>query len=213
MILHFLKDHRGKYRAYDEIELHDLIMEDDSRGYFDTSSPVEMKPMLSWCAPVTEIANVIDKFDNRAFKDDVCRTVLNRCSYFYGQGYRFKKDAETAVWKCFAELTPDLGKNHEARENYIDHFINVIIRDQGVLRNYSGDFWHKFCQNFYNKKVDTWKGLYHVTDFSKWAEEVEKGFIDHLEEAEKKGLFEKEEAERFDYWANMIMRAAEQHIS
>lgn len=213
MILHFIKDYEGRFRAFNEKDLHDAIMEDESRGYYDISSPVDMKPMLSWCAPVTEIASVIDKFENKTFKDDVCRTLVNRCSFFHEEGYIFKEDTEAAIWKFFAELTPDSGKNYEAKENYVNQFIShVIIRGQVFPSSHDGDIWRKFCQDFQKEMQNTWKGLYRTEDFLEWAEALREDFSTRLKEAEKQNLFKEEDERNLELFVRTMLRSVGEQI-
>lgn len=214
MILHFIKDHDGRCRAFSEQDLHDAVLEDEARGFYDTSSPVGMKPMLSWCAPVTEIASVIDEFENKTFKDDVCRTILNRCSFFHEQGYIFKEDAETSMWKFFTKLSPDLAKNYEARENYIDKFIDrVVIRGQIYPTSHGGNTWRKFCQDFRKENQNSWKGFYKAEDFLKWAEEIKKDFKERYEKAEKESLFKEEDERDLGLFVKTMLRSMGEQVN
>ena len=193
MILHFIKDHRGRTHAYTEQEFHDKIMEDEQLGYYNMSSPIDMVPMPSWCAPLTEIANVIDKFSIKILREDICRMVLTRCTYFLNAGYGFGAPQRDAIWTCFTELVPDTELNREIRANYISSFIDYIIRDENALKAHSGDNWQNFCQDFHQNAVNEWKELYRIEEISEWVKELQADFRNRLKQAEKEALFKKEE--------------------
>lgn len=194
MILHFIKDHGGEIHAYTEQELHDKIMEDEKLGYYDTSSPIGMFPMPSWCAPLVEIGKVVSKISTKNFREDICRMVLTRCTYFLDAGYNFGALQREAIWECFTELPPDTELNCEIRANYISSYIDYIIRDENYFKAHSGGSWRRFCQDFRRGANYGWEELYRVEEISNWAKELHEDFKNRVEQAESENLFEKEES-------------------
>lgn len=161
--LYFIKDHKDVYHAYTEVEFHRAIMEQSQ------------KSDRSWCAPVTEIAEVVDKF-NQIFKDDICRAVLGCYSRLFYEDMRWNDAIEAAIWKCFVLLSPNSEENQKARENYINEYIPFKIGQAKVGFFISaGDkltLYHKFIDE---QKSELLK-LHSVKEFVKWGSALEDNF-------------------------------------